>query len=130
MPNGTATVLVPSPMPVVLPPPKPDSTGRRRVHVKPPVIHIGSGPKQLRAIQFTNDTGDKARFWLLAVASLLEDGPPGNTDYSNPIVVDANKTLDIRLKPDLGYGDYHYHVYCDAIGNEAEGNSSPGMSCP
>jgi hypothetical protein len=130
MPNGTATVLVPSRMPVDLPPPIKDSTGRGRVYVNPPVIHLGSGNKQLREIHFTNNTGGTVRVWLLEAASLFARPPKEYKDFKNPFVIEKDKTLDLDLKPDLDCGDYHYHVYCDVIGHEAEGNSAPGMSCP
>jgi len=130
MPDGTGTVLVPSPMPVDLPPPIKDSTGRNRVFVNPPVIHVGSGLSQLRAIQFTNHTGGTVRIWLLNAVSLFARPPKGYKDFGNPFVVEAGGVLDLDLKPDLSHGDYVYHVHCDAIGREADGNSPPIVSCP
>jgi hypothetical protein len=136
MPSGTGTVKVPTPMPVDLPPPTPpDATGRRRVYVNPPVIHIGIGDERLKNVRFTNHTGDTVRIWLLEAASLFV--PPvtdneGNVykDLETPFVVKQNGTLDVKVKPKSDYGDYYYHVYCDAIGHEADGNSPPGASCP
>jgi hypothetical protein len=131
MPSGTGTVLVPSPMPVDLPrPTPPDATGRKRVYVNPPVIHIGSAPAQLPALRFTNNTGGTVRIWLLEAASLFAAPPKGSPNFDNPFVVGAGATLDLELKPNLGYGDYPYHVFCDAIDHEADGNSPPRLSCP
>jgi hypothetical protein len=128
MPNGTGTVRVPSPMPVDLPPPTPpDPTGRKRVYVNPPVVHLGYGPDQLKHIRFTNHTNGTVRIWLLEAASLFVR--PAK-DFEKPFVVDDGDKLDLDLKPGLGYGDYVYHVYCDAIGHEADGNSPPAISCP
>jgi hypothetical protein len=128
MPNGTAAV--PSHMPVDLPPPIKDSTGRGRVFVNPPAIHIGIGPKRLPNIRFTNNTGDTVRIWLLEAASLFAGPPPDYKNFDIPFVVPAKGTLELDLKPDLGYGDYTYHVFCDAIGHEADGNSPPTLHCP
>jgi hypothetical protein len=131
MTNGTGPVLVPSPMPVDLPRPIKDSTGRGRVYVNPPVIHLGSGSKQLHQIRFKNNTGGTVRIWLLEAADLFAGPPKGYPDFKNPFVVGAtDPPLDLELKPDLGYGDYPYHVFCDAIGHEADGNSPPYVSCP
>ncbi len=131
MPNGTGTVLVPSPMPVDLPAPvQVDPTGRKKVYVNPPVIHVGSGPSQLRNIQFTNHTGDKVRLWFPSGSPLFA-GPPANyPNFENPFVIEDGAKLDFTLKPNLGYGIYHYHVYCDVISDEADGNSPPSLSCP
>jgi hypothetical protein len=123
-------VPIPSRMPVDLPLPIKDPTGRKRVYVNPPVIHLGSGSSQLPSIQFTNNTGDTIRIWLLNVASLFARPPKGYKDFDNPFVVAAGRTLDLDLKPGLGNGDYYYHVFCDAVGRDADGNSPPVMSCP
>jgi hypothetical protein len=56
--------------------------------------------------------------------------PQGYKDFENPFVVKPKETLELKLRPDLAYGDYVYHVYCDAIGHEAEGNSPPAIGCP
>ena len=130
MPSVTATVRVPSHMPVDLPPPIKDQNGRKRVYINPPVIHIGHGSTQLRDLRFTNHTGGTARIWLLEAASIFVGPPEGYPNFDEPFVVRAKDTLDLKLKPNLGYGDYTYHVYCDAIGHEAEGNSPPVLSCP
>jgi len=130
MPNGSGPVRVPSHMPVDLPLPIKDQTGRKRVYVNPPVIHVGHGSTQLKDIRFMNNTGGAVRIWLLEAASLFAGPPNGYKDFENPFVVDPKGTLDLVLKPDLGYGDYYYHVFCDSIGHEADGNSAPVMSCP
>jgi hypothetical protein len=130
MPNGTAAIRVPSHMPVDLPAPITDQTGRKRVYVNPPVVHLGSGNTQLRDIRFTNHTGDTVRIWLLEAASLFVGPPEGYKNFDDPFVVGKNGTLDLALKPGLGYCYFPYHVFCDAIGHEAEGNSAPGLSCP
>lgn len=124
------SVLVPSRMPADLPRPITDPTGRKRIYVNPAVIHVGSGSKLLRKIQFTNHTGDKARFWFPNGASIFVGPPPPYKDFSNPFVVDNDGKLEFDVLPDLEPCDYTYHVYCDAIGGEADGNSPPGISCP
>jgi hypothetical protein len=135
MPDGTATVRVPSHMPVDFPPPIEDSTGRKRVYVNPPVIHVGIGDERLKNVLFTNETGDTVRIWLLEAASLFVPPATDNegkvyTDLNTPFVVKQNGTLDVKITPKSDYGDYYYHVYCDAIGREADGNSAPRVSCP
>lgn len=126
MPNGTGAV--PSHMPVDLTRPIKDPTGRERIYVNPPVIHIGSGPTQLRTIRFENNTGGTVRIWLLNAAELFVRPLK---DFENPFVVKAtDPPLDLEVKPGSKYGDYVYHVYCDAIGHEADGNSPPALACP
>ncbi len=121
---------VPSHMPVALPSPIKDPTGRERVYVNPPVVHIGTGSTQLRKILFTNHTGDKARYWFPGGDLLFVSPPAGYINFDNPFVVENGGKLELYLKEDLGFFDYTYHVYCDAIENEADGNSPPGISCP
>jgi hypothetical protein len=127
---GYGTGPVPSHMPVDLPPPIVDSTGRKRVYVNPPVIHVGTGPTHLRKILFTNNTGQKARFWFPNADWLFVGPPAGDKDFDNPFVVNDGGNLELALKPDAGFYDYPYHVYCDASESEAEGNSPPAISCP
>ena len=124
------SVLVPSPMPADLPQPIKDPTGRKRVYVKPPVIHVGSGSKRLPKITITNHTGDKARIWIPNGASLFVGPPSPYKDFSNPFVVNDGGKLEFDVLPDLKPCEYTYHVYCDAIEGEADGNSPPGISCP
>ena len=125
-------VAVPSHMPVDLPAPitVDPTTGRKKVYVNPPVIHIGSGQSQLRDIRFKNNTGDKARLWFPNGAPLFAGPPAGYSNFENPFVIENGKELDLKLMPNLGYGMYEYHVYCDVIGAEADGNSPPNLSCP
>jgi len=130
MPNGTGTVLVPSPMPVDFPPPIKVPGGRERVFVNPPVIHIGHGHSQLRDIQFTNHTGGTVRLWFPNGALLFTAPPDGYPNFENPFVIERNQKLDLKLKSGCEYSSYYYHVYCDVIGNEAEGNSPPVLNCP
>lgn len=130
MPNGPGTVLVPSPMPVDFPKPVSVGPGRKKVYVNPPVIHIGSGQSQLRDIRFTNHTTGKARLWFPNGSTLFAGPPAGYSNFENPFVIDDGKALDLKLEPNLGYGTYEYHVYCDAISAEADGNSPPNLSCP
>jgi|SRR5579863_3905785 hypothetical protein len=130
MPRATSTIQVPSHMPVDLPPPVEDQTGRRRIYVNPPVIHIGKGEAQLEDIRFMNNTGGTVRIWLLEAEKIFNAPPQGYKNFENPFVVKPKGTLDLKLKPDLPYGDYVYHVFCDAIGHEAEGNSPPAIGCP
>ena len=124
------SVLVPSPMPADLPRPIKDPTGRKRVYVNPPVIHVGSKPRLLPKITFTNHTGDVARFWFPTGALIFVGPPPPYKDFSNPFVVKDGEKLELEVLPGLKPCDYTYHVYCDAIGGEADGNSPPGISCP
>jgi hypothetical protein len=130
MPNGTGTVLVPSPMPVDFPKPVDVGPGRKKVYVNPPVIRVGSGPSQLRNIQFANHTGGKASLWFPDGLPLFDGTPDQYPSHENPLVIEAGATKVLKLKPNLGDGFYHYHVHCDAIGDEADGNSPPSLSCP
>jgi hypothetical protein len=118
-------------MPVDLPPPRVvDSTGKGRIFVSPPVIHVGSGSSQLKDIQFMNNTGGTVRIWLLNAASLFAGPPEGYSDFNDPFVVKAGGKLDLKLLPDLKVDSYAYYVYCDKIKGEAEGNSPPRIDCP
>jgi hypothetical protein len=115
-------------MPVDIPAPVRVGAGREKIYVNPPIIHIGSGPKQLRDIRFRNNTGDKVRLWFPNGPQLFAKPPA--SDFENPFVIENGKELDFTLKPDLGVCFYHYHVYCDVIHDEAEGYSPPSLSCP
>jgi hypothetical protein len=121
---------VPSHMPVDLPRPIDVAPGKKKVYVNPPVVHIGTGSAQLRKIRFTNNTGDKARFWFPNAGWLFAGPAPGYQNFDNPFVVEDGGELDLALNPNLGPFDYKYRVHCDAIGDEADGNSPPGISCP
>jgi hypothetical protein len=128
MPNGPGTVLVHSLVEVVFPKPVPVGRRKEKVFVEPGVIHVGNGQSQARQIHFTNHTGGKVRLWFPNGSQLF--AKPTASDFENPFVIPDGKDLTFTLKPELGECFYYYHVYCDVVHDEAEGNSPPSLSCP
>ena len=96
-----------------------------RAFVDTPVLHIDSGPSQMRSVTWTNGTGAPATLWFPNGAQLFSDG----VDFSNPIDIPAGG-LTLNFRPGLPAFDHHYHIYCEAVGDCAQGNSEPRVSCP
>lgn len=101
--------------------------GQDRAFVIPPQISIGSGAAQVRSVQWRNGTGAKARLWFPNGDQVFE--APTGVDFSNPIEIPAGGlTLQVKTAPNPGH--YHYHLYCEAVKDCAQGNSEPRVHVP
>jgi len=134
MPDGTATKLVrvvaPSPMPVLLTKPSPDSrfNDETTVRVIPGLIRLGSRPYQLKEIVWINETTEDVTFTFDPAGSAKYFDPP----QLAPIVVHNGEKLSLRLSGSPPENSiYTYQVDCVATPNRpAQGDSPPSMSCP
>lgn len=100
--------------------------GEERAFVVPSPVHLGSGAPGTPSITLTNQTGQPARLWF-PNGDQLFNAPAGY--FSNPIDIPAGG-LTLNLKANLLPSDYHYHVYCEAVGDCAQGDSEPRAICP
>ena len=89
-----------------------------------PPAKIGSS----NAVRLINNTGGLVRLWIPKGDSLFKP-LPGGQDF-NDLVIGDGKTLELDVLDTPANGDYPYHVYCDSVGDYAEGGSPPNMSCP
>jgi hypothetical protein len=119
---STGTVV---PVPIQVNVVKQNIGGQDRAFVVPPGIHIGIGASKVPSIQLTNSTGAPVRVWFPNGGQLF-DAP---LDFSNPLDVPAGG-LTLHVKSSPNPGDYHYHVYCEAVKDCAQGNSEPKVGCP
>lgn len=126
MAGGTKIALVKPVREVALTKPH-DVGGRERVFVVPATVHLG-GPEPAKTIRWTNHTGAPVEIWLAAVQHLLKAAPDVN--LSKPIPVGTGDDLVVAVKDGVEDCQYYYHVFCEKIGNFADGNSSPIMGCP
>src|SRR5580700_6858626 len=101
---------------------KPLKIEKDRVFVNPPMARIGSGASKLGSIRFVNETDDIIRLWLPNAHHYLDMKPE---DLASPFVLEKGGQKDFNVKVSPEPGHYPYHVYCDAIGNGAEGHSEP-----
>jgi hypothetical protein len=100
--------------------------GQDRAFVVQPKVSIGTGATQAPAVRWINSTGAPAKLWFPNGDQLFVT-PPGG--FSNPIDIPAGGlTLEVKNRPN--FGDYHYHVYSEAVGDCALGDSEPRLSCP
>jgi hypothetical protein len=107
--------------------PRAIAVDRPRVFVNPPVVRIGSGETQLKNIQWVNRTGKTAWIWLPNGHHYLDVSPK---KLLEPIEIEDGHEVHFRVKPVPREGHYNYHVYCDAIADNAEGHSEPHVTCP
>jgi hypothetical protein len=98
---------------------------RRRVSVNPPTIHIG-GPEPPKTIRWINKTGKPVHVWLPSVKDFLES----KEDLLKPLPIAVGDELVVGVKGCQGVWERDYHVFCEEIGNFADGNSPPTVSCP
>ena len=102
--------------------------GQDRAFVLPPQISIGGGAAQVRSVQWINGTGAKARFWFPNGDEVFV--PPAGGDFSKPIEILAGGLLTLQVKTPPNPGNYHYHVYCEAVKDCALGDSEPRVTVP
>jgi hypothetical protein len=101
--------------------------GRERVFVVPANIHLAA-PDRAKTIRWVNQTGGRVQVWLASVQHLLKAAPGVN--LSEPIAVAPGDDLVVAVKDGVEDCQYDYHVFCEKIGNFADGNSPPSMGCP
>jgi hypothetical protein len=136
MSDGTGTKLVtvvaPSPMPVLLTNPSPDSRFdfQTTVRVNPGLIRLGSKQNRLKEVVWLNETGDDVAFTFESSGAALffdltSTGP-------GPFTVKNNKDLKLKIAKNAPENSiFSYQVDCKATpGRLAQGNSAPEISCP
>jgi len=97
--------------------------GQDRAFVIPAAFGLGN-PPQVSSVTWTNGTGDDAFLWFPNGEQLF-DPDPGD----DPVPIPASGlTLNVSAKAKPG--DYHYHVYCKAVNDCAQGHSEPRISVP
>ena len=97
-----------------------------RGFVVPPQVGIGIGPTKVPSVRWINGTGARARLWFPNGDEVF-DPPPGG--FSNPIdIPPGGLTLQVKAAPNPG--NYHYHVYCEAVKDCAQGHSEPRLDVP
>jgi hypothetical protein len=103
--------------------------GRDRIFVVPGTVHLG-GAVAAKTIVWLNETGGPVKVWLAALKDILI--PQAGQDFSGPIQIDerTNNRLEVTVKEGIENCQRDYHVFCEKIGNFADGNSPPNMSCP
>jgi hypothetical protein len=109
---------------------KPVMINKMRVFVNPPTAHVGSTALQsvIDEVKIVNRTGEDIRVWFPQGAKIFD--ARSVSDWNAPFLVpkDQDRILRVKLEPEEG--DYNYNVYCDAIGDYAQGNSEPHVACP
>ena len=106
---------------------KPIEIDTPRVFVNPPIAHLcDATPPQ--SIRWDNQTGGPVMIWLPNGDKLLN--PPSGKDFSKPFLIAPNCDLTLGVKKNPKKARIQYHVYCEVIGDYAEGNSPPVLSCP
>jgi hypothetical protein len=110
-----------------------DIEGRKRVFVIPAIVHLDD-ENPPKTIEFINHTGGPVTIWLAAGGHFLKPRKDPKThevhEFVAPFDVPMKEPLVFDVKENLPKGYYEYNVYCEVIDNYAQGNSSPGMSCP
>jgi hypothetical protein len=101
-----------------------------RAFVVPPSIEIGEGTKKVPSVQWRNATGQDAKFWFPNGEAVFSPPNDQKEGFANPIPIRSGEVLTLYVKPETKYGLYHYHVYCEATKNCAQGNSEPTVDCP
>jgi len=105
--------------------------GQARVFVDVPHISIGEGAAQVKSVKWVNNTKGLAMLWF-PNGDLIFDGTtsvPSVPSFLDPIEIPAGgRTLQVKSAPNPGH--YHYHVYCEAVKDCAEGKSEPRVSVP
>ncbi len=101
--------------------------GSTRAFVVPPHINIGQGPTQVPSVRWTNRTDAPARLWFPNGDELFDPPPAG---FANPIGIPAGGELILNVRKGPNPDTYHYHIYCEAVWDCAQGNSEPDVSCP
>jgi hypothetical protein len=100
---------------------------RKRVFVLPGTIHLAY-PDQAKTVEWINETGDVAQIWLVNLKDALV--PLNGEDLSQPIEIANGAPFAVGVKHNLPEFLRYYQVYCKAIGDYGDGNSSPQMGCP
>jgi len=111
------------------------------VLVQPPgEAHIGIDANKVPSVQLTNRTGDQAFLWFpngdqlfdLPVEVKNADGSKGanGADFLTPILIPDGGTATLYTTANPNQVHLHYHVFCKAVNDCAQGNSEPKVGCP
>ena len=113
---------------VVLPAPTEiNNTKKKKVFVLPGTIHL-SYPDKAKTVQWTNNTGDEVSIWLVNALDALF--PLQGEDLSKPVTIPDGGNFAVGVKDNIPEFLRDYQAYCKAIGDYADGNSSPHLSSP
>ena len=134
MRDGTATklatVVAPSPMPVLLTKPSPDSrfNDEPTVRAIPGLIRLGSKPYRLKEITWINQSTEDVTITFDPAGSARYFDPPQLT----PILIHNGDTRALKVSNSVPENSiYTYQVDCVATPNRpAQGDSPPTMCCP
>jgi|HubBroStandDraft_2_1064218.scaffolds.fasta_scaffold145039_2 hypothetical protein len=115
------TVVLPAPTEV-------NSTKKKKVFISPGTIHLAY-PNKAKTIVWANNTGAAVNIWLVNVQDVFF--ALQGEDLSQPQKIDDGKEFAVGVEdnvPSLYLKDYQ--VYCEAIDDYADGDSSPHVGCP
>ena len=109
---------------------KPVMINKLRVFVNPPTVHVGSLAAQtvIDEVKINNNTGGDIRVWFPQGAKIFD--VRSVSDWNSPFLIPKDQDRILRVKADPEEGEFNYNVYCDAIGDYAQGNSEPHVGCP
>ena len=121
---STGTVL---PVPIQVNIIKQNIGGQDRAFVLPPEIHVGIGATKVPSVQLRNGTGGRVWLWFPNGENVFD--PPA-AGFSNPTQIQDGGVLTLNVTARPNPGGYHYHLYCEAVDDCAQGNSEPKVGCP
>jgi len=119
-----------------------EKIGHERAFVVPGRFHTGKDETKLPSISWKNCTTDFVRVWFPFGLRIFEnrverkdkDGKEVKRDaisfVANTFDIPAGGTLTLFVSDNAIDGTYHYHVYCEAIHESAQGNSEPEVVVP
>lgn len=106
----------------------PQKVGNKmKVFVIPGTVHLAY-PVQAKSVQWRNNTGGTVRIWLANLRDVLV--PLHGEDLSQPIDIADGDDLVVGVRDTNAVFLKDYPVYCDAIGDYGDGDSSPHVGCP
>jgi hypothetical protein len=138
MATGTKEARTPGPGPVevdiIV-----EKIGHERAFVVPGRISTGKGETKVSSISWKNCTEGVVRVWFPFGDRVFErrhevdeEVKTVNETYfvANTFDIPSEGTLTLFVKDEADDGTYHYHVYCEAIHESAQGNSEPEVEVP
>jgi hypothetical protein len=138
MPTGTKEARTPGPGPVEVDIVA-EKIGHERAFVVPGRISTGKGETKVPSISWKNHTKGVVRVWFPFGGRVFEGQHKVGKEVktvdesyfvANTFDIPSEGTLTLFVKDEAGDGTYHYHVYCEAIHESAQGNSEPEVVVP
>jgi hypothetical protein len=99
-----------------------------RAFVDKPRVRTGD-PLTASPITWVNRTGRRARFWFPNGHLVFDPKSTPKGSFEDPFDI-PDKGLELTVLAGAKPGDYHYHIYCEAANDCAQGNSEPGVTVP